>query len=115
MGATNECLFITGATGFIGRALVKRMRATRPERRIIALVRDRGRASGLSDEHVVYRPRSSSARTASTTTPPTAHPETVGLTLRQFPLLDVRRGERTTTRAHITNDVVQIKGFVCVV
>lgn len=47
-----ECLFITGATGFIGRPLVQHLLAARPERRIVALVRDPARGRALAEQGV---------------------------------------------------------------
>jgi nucleoside-diphosphate-sugar epimerase len=47
-GSRSACVFITGATGFVGSHLVPLLRKARPERRIVALVRDPGRATALS-------------------------------------------------------------------
>jgi nucleoside-diphosphate-sugar epimerase len=42
-----ETLFITGATGYIGRRLIPHLIASRPKRRIVALVRNPQAAAGL--------------------------------------------------------------------
>jgi long-chain acyl-CoA synthetase len=48
----SDRLLITGATGFVGRLLVSRLRAAHPDREIVALVRDLGRASFLASDGV---------------------------------------------------------------
>jgi long-chain acyl-CoA synthetase len=46
----SACVFVTGATGFVGSQLVRLLRKAQPERGIVALVRDPARATTLSSQ-----------------------------------------------------------------
>lgn len=49
-----RCIVVTGATGFLGGALVRRLRATRPQARVLALGRDTVRGAALTKDGISF-------------------------------------------------------------